>query len=228
MQFLDFNLNNLSSTAYILIIGRNDYTEAKHNLITTILKKFHHTYPEANSLIVSKDIHFYKNNFPKAQIEKKYSQNLLKLSKDTNINGAIILDDCLDTVGSYQKDEPFIELMYNGKHYKNLVILSMQYPLGLKPEFRCQFDYVFLFGSYSLTYKKKLYNYYAGFFPNLNLFNESFNDLTSNNDAMVIKNRGFGKNICDRIFHYKFNKEINNDNDNDIASDDSGRIVIYI
>ena len=42
------------------------------------------------------------------------------------------------------KDPLIYELMYNGRHYKILFMLTMQTPLGIKPDLRSNFDYFFL------------------------------------------------------------------------------------
>ena len=43
-----------------------------------------------------------------------------------------------------KKDEKIMEILMNGRHYELTYILTMQTPLGITPDLRLNFDYVFL------------------------------------------------------------------------------------
>ena len=55
----------------------------------------------------------------------------------------LIMDDCMSSKGSWVKEEPILELFFNGRHHHISFILTMQYSLGIPPEMRSNFDYIF-------------------------------------------------------------------------------------
>ena len=115
----------------------------------------------------------------------------------------IIMDDCLSQKGSWVRDQPIQELLFNGRHYHIMYILTMQFPLGITPELRVNFDYVFLMAEDTISNLKRIYDHYAGMFPNLYSFKQVFTELTKDYGCMVIVNRGVRTNIFEKIYHYK-------------------------
>ena len=65
----------------------------------------------------------------------------------------------------------------------------MQYSLGIQPELRSNFDFVFLLGEDFINNRKKLYEHYAGMFPTRDIFEQVFLQVTDNYGCMVINNR---------------------------------------
>ena len=115
----------------------------------------------------------------------------------------IIMDDCLSSKGTWMRDQPIQELLYNGRHYKIMYILTMQYPLGITPELRTNFDYIFLLKEEYISNQKKLFDHYAGMFPNLDSFRQVFAELVQDNGCMVIDNRRKAQNSLERLFWYR-------------------------
>jgi hypothetical protein len=115
----------------------------------------------------------------------------------------IIMDDCLSTKGSWMRDEPIQKLLFDGRHYQIMYILTMQYPLGITPELRTNFDYIFLLKEDFISNQKKLFDHYAGMFPNLDSFRQVFAELVQDNGCMVIDNRRKAQNSLERLFWYR-------------------------
>jgi hypothetical protein len=115
----------------------------------------------------------------------------------------LIMDDCLSSKGSWMKDETIMQMFFDGRHYKIMYILTMQFPLGITPELRCNFDYIFLLAEDFQSNQKRLYDHYAGMFPSFPSFRQVFVDLTDDYGCMVIVNRGSRKNFLDKVFWYK-------------------------
>jgi Poxvirus A32 protein. len=115
----------------------------------------------------------------------------------------VIMDDCLGQKGTWVRDAPILEMLFNGRHYKIMYILTMQYPLGITPELRSNFDYIFLLADDIISNQKRMYDHYAGVFPNFSAFREVFNQMTDDYGAMVIVNRGARKSFLEKIFYYK-------------------------
>jgi len=135
-------------------------------------------------------------------ILEKYKEKK-KLGKRIDPRALIIMDDCLASKGSWMRDQPISELLFNGRHYFLMYVLTMQYPLGITPELRCNFDYIFLLAEDSFSNIKRMHEHYAGMFPTLDSFRQVFMQLTENFGCMVINNRGSRKSIFDKIYQYK-------------------------
>ena len=84
-----------------------------------------------------------------------------------------------------------------------MYILTMQFPLGITPELRCNFDYIFLLAEDIYSNLKRLYEHYAGMFPTFESFRKVFSVLTDDFGSMVIVNRGARANFLEKIYWYK-------------------------
>ena len=115
----------------------------------------------------------------------------------------LIMDDCMSSKGSWVKEEPIRELFFNGRHHHVSFILTMQFSLGIPPEMRSNFDYIFLLAEDFISNRKRLYEHYAGMFPSFDLFQQVFSEVTENYGCMVINNRIHSNNITEKIFWYK-------------------------
>lgn len=143
-------------------------------------------------------------------IEKNKHKNTQGKKIDTR--ALIVMDDCLARKKSWGRDPKILELLFNGRHYKIMYILTMQYPLGIHPELRAQFDYIFLLAEDFYTNLKKIFEHYAGMFPSFDSFRQTFKYLTSGFGSMVIVNTTRGKikqredaGFLNKIFWYKAN-----------------------
>jgi hypothetical protein len=164
---------------------------------------------------------FFSYFFPDTFIFYKYESNTIRkllfrqkmilkkarekkeLGKYVDTRSIIVMDDCLASKGTWAKDPYVADLLMNGRHRHITYLLTMQYPLGISPELRSNFDYVFLLAEDYTSNMKRLYDHYAGMFPDFNSFRQVFRQLTDNFGSMVIKNRESGQNICDKISFYK-------------------------
>ncbi len=115
----------------------------------------------------------------------------------------LIMDDCMSSKGTWLKDPNILELFFNGRHHHLSFILTMQYSVGIPPEMRSNFDYIFLLAEDTISNRKRLYEHYAGMFPTFDIFQQVFSDITDNYGIMVINNRVHSKNITDKVFWYK-------------------------
>ena len=134
-------------------------------------------------------------------IEKEREKRKKGLKIDPS--GILIMDDCLAKKKSWSKDENIMEILMNGRHYKLTYLLTMQTPLGITPDLRLNFDYIFLLKEDSVINKKKLWDNYAGMFPSLSAFESVFGKCTEDYRSMVIDNRKPSDNIQDKVFWFK-------------------------
>jgi hypothetical protein len=115
----------------------------------------------------------------------------------------IIMDDCMSSKGTWVKDQNILELFFNGRHHHVSFILTMQFALGIPPEMRSNFDYIFLLAEDFKSNRKRLYEHYAGMFPSLESFEKVFSEITQNYGVMVIDNRVHSTDITEKVFWYK-------------------------
>ena len=113
------------------------------------------------------------------------------------------MDDCLAQKGKWAKDQTIREVLMNGRHYKITYILTMQDPMGIDPNLRFNFDYIFLLKEVSAINRKKIWQNYASMFPTLGIFEKVFAVCTNGFKAMVIDNRKPSDNIQDIVFWFK-------------------------
>lgn len=165
---------------------------------------------------------FYGNFFPDSYIHYKYDsdviERLLKRQyiitkkcekrisegrKPIDPRTIIVMDDCLASKGAWANDETTKNLLFNGRHFKMTYILSLQFALGITPDLRSNFDYIFLLAEDFISNQKRIYEHYAGMFPTFDSFRQVFSKLTSDNGAMVIANRGPRGSLFEKIFWYK-------------------------
>lgn len=132
-------------------------------------------------------------------IRKMKQRNL----PETKAKIFFVMDDCLSDSKSWIGDKNIKDLFFNGRHRKITFMLTMQAPLGIPPEYRTNIDYVFLLANDLIREQKKIYEHYAGMFPNFDSFRQIFNQLTEDYGSMVIVNRGVRKHINEKIFYYK-------------------------
>lgn len=151
----------------------------------------------------------------------------------------IVLDNCLANESKWLKSLFLLDLLFNGRHRAITCIIAMQFPLDISPELKASFDYVFLLPEDFTSNLIRIYEDYAGIFPDFNSFRQVFKQLTENYGVIAIKNRGPSTGLFDKIFSYKskdiFNKSCsyrcntpdpfsfsykNTDSDSDSDSDD--------
>ena len=154
-----------------------------------------------------KSNHFYTDFISENNVYSEYDSSILSniYEKQFKLNNELLLimDDCISPKGTWSKDPNITELFFNGRHHRISFMLTMRYPVGIPPEMRSNFDYIFLLAEDTINNRKRLYEHYADMFPSFDIFQQVFSDITENYGVMVIDNRGHSKNITDNVFWYK-------------------------
>lgn len=160
---------------------------------------------------------FYSEFIPKSYIHNEYKSSILenimdrqkiltdkknegKINKD--IRTAIIMDDCLADGVKWRNDKQIVNLMYNGRHFHITFILIMQYPMGIGPNLRTNFDYYFLLMDDNDNNQERIQNNYGGLIPKKN-FRGVMSQLTNDYGCMVIINCSVESDISKKLFWYK-------------------------
>ena len=165
---------------------------------------------------------FYGKHVPKLFIHDEYNtaiiENILKRQRQvlkqikkenesgtrTNIDprAFVILDDCLYDA-TWAKDKMMRLLFMNGRHWKIMLVITMQYPLGIPPNLRTNIDYVFILREPYLTNRKRIWENYCSMFPTLESFCSVMDQTTENYECLVINNNAKSNKLNDQIFWYK-------------------------
>lgn len=204
----------------IVLIGRRD--TGKSFLVRDLL--YHHQDVPIGTVISGTEAGngFYAAHVPKLFIHEEYNTvlienilrrqkgvlkqmtNELKTYKRTTIDPRtfVILDDCLYDQ-SWTRDKMMRLLFMNGRHWKVMLIITMQYPLGIPPNLRTNIDYIFILREQYLTNRKRIWENYASMFPTLESFCAVMDQTTQNYECLVINNNAKSSAITDQIFWYK-------------------------
>uniref|UniRef100_A0A6C0AXA5 Uncharacterized protein n=1 Tax=viral metagenome TaxID=1070528 RepID=A0A6C0AXA5_9ZZZZ len=226
LQLKKFNMKNISfkpeetKGPVIVLIGRRD--TGKSFLVRDLL--FYHQNIPIGTVISGTEAGngFYANHVPKLFIHDEYNtaiiENILKRQrtvlkqikkeiesyKKSNIDprAFVILDDCLFD-NSWSRDKMMRLLFMNGRHWKIMLIITMQYPLGIPPVLRTNIDYVFILREPYIANRRRIYENYAGMFPTFESFCQVMDQCTENYECLVIDNNVKSNRLHEQIFWYK-------------------------
>jgi hypothetical protein len=97
------------------------------------------------------------------------------------------------------------EIFQNGRHWKILFILSLQYLMAIPPEARTNIDYVFALRENIVDNQKKLYQHFFGIFPKFSQFQDVFIECTEDYSCLVLDNTSKSNKITDCVYWYRAN-----------------------
>jgi hypothetical protein len=165
---------------------------------------------------------FFQNFIPKILIHDEYSPELIekyvhrqqkisaKFKKEKKDFGYstidprsfLVMDDAMYDK-TWVSDKNIRKIFMNGRHYKIMFLLTMQFPMGITPALRTNIDYVFIFKENIKKNRERLYDHYAGMFPSLAVFEQVLEQVTQDYGCLVINNRANGNKLEDQVFWYK-------------------------
>ena len=139
-----------------------------------------------------------------ANVLKRQKMMIEKIHSNMNIDPRLflLLDDCIYDQ-SWVKDKNVRSLFMNGRHYKILFIITMQYALGIPPNLRTNVDFIFILRENFVNNRKRLYEHYAGMFPTFEMFCQVMDQCTENFECIVINNNAKSNKLEDQVFWYK-------------------------
>ena len=219
MRKISFDPNSTQGPV-IVLIGRRD--TGKSFLVRDLL--YYHQDIPIGTVISGTEAGngFFAAHVPKLFIHDEYNtaiiENILKRQKTvmkqikkemeaykrTSIDprAFVILDDCLYD-NKWTKDKMMRLLFMNGRHWKIMLIITMQYPLGIPPNLRTNIDYVFILREPYIANRKRIWENYAGMFPTFESFCQVMDQCTENFECLVINNNSKSNKLQDQIFWYK-------------------------
>lgn len=204
----------------IVLIGRRD--TGKSYLVRDLLY-YHQNLPIGTVISGTEEGNgFYGRLVPKLFIHNEYNtaiiENILRRQRGvlrqvkkemeqfrrTTIDPRtfVILDDCLFD-NSWARDKMMRLLFMNGRHWKVMLLITMQYPLGIPPILRTNIDYVFILREPVTANRRRIYENYAGVFDTFEAFCQVMNQCTENYECLVINNNTKSNKLQDQVFWYK-------------------------
>ena len=214
IQLRKFDMREIKDDKVVVLIGKRD--TGKSFLCKDIL--YYHSDIPVGQVISGTEAanQFYGSLVPKLFIHEEFNSeivdNMLKRQKmmvEKKNNGEnidprafLILDDCLYD-NKWTKDKCMRSVFMNGRHWKLLFLLTMQYALGVPPNLRTNIDYVFILRENYVSNRKRLYEHYAGMFPSFEMFCQIMDQCTENYECLVINNNAKSNKLTDQVFWYK-------------------------
>lgn len=134
--------------------------------------------------------------------QKKMIMSAKETDSKSKNDAFVLLDDCM-----YDKkmirDKNIRGIFMNGRHWRLMFILTMQYCMDLPPDLRANIDFVFVLRENIVQNQDKLYKNFFGIFPDAATFREVMNSCTEGYDCMVLDNTSRSNKIEDCIFWYR-------------------------
>ena len=219
MKSISFKPNE-SKGPVVVLIGRRD--TGKSFLVRDLLF-YHQDIPIGTVISGTEEGNgFYSKMVPKLFIHNEYNtaivENILKRQRSVlkqikkevetfkrstiDPRTFVILDDCLYD-NTWSRDKMMRLLFMNGRHWKVMLIITMQYPLGIPPALRTNIDYVFILREPYIANRKRIFENYAGMFPTFESFCQVMDQCTENYECLVINNNSKSNRLHDQVFWYK-------------------------
>lgn len=210
-DFYGFELDG--NKRFLLSSFEVTHNTGKSSVIASIVASKAHIIPVSQIFSGTEDSnHFYTTKFPSITIfnslkdlkpvenficRQKYAKRYLD-----NPWNCMIIDDCTDDPKLFTR--PLFQSYYkNGRHWKMMHILSLQYCLDIKPVIRTNIDYTFICRESNKKNRKALFENYASCVDSQNDFETLMDALTTDYSTMVIVNRLQSNEIEDCIRWYK-------------------------
>ena len=220
LELKKFDLSNIKKDKVCVFIGKR---ETGKSFLVRDLLYYHQDIPIGTVISGTESANcFYGHIVPSLFIHDQYTPEIIhntlrrqkmvvkkmKQEEDTygkstiNPDAFLILDDCLYD-SSWTKDSNVRSIFMNGRHYKMMFIITMQYALGIPPNLRTNIDYVFILRENYVSNRKRLYENYAGMFPSFKVFCQVMDQCTENFECLVVHNNAKSNKLEDQVFWYK-------------------------
>jgi len=214
IQLRKFDMKQIKDDKVVVLIGKR---ETGKSFLCKDLLHHHKDIPCGQVISATEAANgYYSKMVPPLFIHDEYTPAIIsnvlkrqrmmidKINSNANIDPRLflLLDDCIYDQ-SWVKDKNVRSLFMNGRHFKILFIITMQYALGIPPNLRTNVDYVFILRENFVNNRKRLYDHYAGMFPTFEMFCQVMDQCTENFECIVINNNAKSNKLEDQVFWYK-------------------------
>lgn len=208
-----FDMTKIKHNSVVVMIGMRE--TGKSFLVKDLL--WHHKDIPTGIVVSGTEgaNHFYSKVIPPTFIHEEYSplivadvlnrQKMLARNRTADVDprNFLILDDCLYD-STWICDRNVRELFMNGRQLHTMFIITMLYAMGIPPVLRANIDYLFIFRENIVSNRRRLYEQYAGMFPDFDTFCQVLEQLTAENfECLVIDNTSKSNTLEDNVFWYK-------------------------
>lgn len=220
LRLSKFNMNMIPDDAVVLFIGRRgtgkswlikDLMWNKQKFpIGTVISGTESANAFYSTIVPSLFIHEEFNSGIISNVLRRQDAITKQKRKEEEVRGSssldprafIVMDDCMYD-NKWINDKFIRSLFMNGRHFKLLYILALQYVMGIPPVLRGQVDYVFILRENQVSARKRIYEQFAGIFPSFELFCQIMDQCTEDYECLVIHNGARTNKIEDCVFWYK-------------------------
>ena len=214
IQLRKFDMSQIKDDKVVVLIGKR---ETGKSFLCKDLLHHHKDIPCGQVISATEAANgYYKKMVPPLFIHDEYKPAIIanvlkrqrmmieKINSNINIDPRLflLLDDCIYDQ-SWVKDKNVRSLFMNGRHFKILFVITMQYALGIPPNLRTNVDFVFILRENFVNNRKRLYEHYAGMFPTFEMFCQVMDQCTENFECIVINNNAKSNKLEDQVFWYK-------------------------
>lgn len=214
LDIIDPNITNMNDPDQggpkIVVIGKPK--SGKSYLIRDILYSKKHIYPVGLVMNGNEDSnHFYSSIFPDTFIYEELNTPVLlnlkrrqRLAKKLLPNpwACLVLDDVMDQPGIF-RTKLFQDIFKNGRHWKMMLLMAMQYSMDIPPALRVCIDGTFIFRESNSKFRKTIHENYAGVIPDFTIFCDIMDQITNDYTALYIHNNAPSNDWRDCVFWYK-------------------------
>lgn len=210
-----FDLNTVKDDAVIVFIGRR--RTGKSVCLRDLLYR-NRDIPFGTVISATEEASpFFDKFVPKSYIFTEFREEIVKdiikrqkkvleIKKKTNNQNIdprvfLVLDDCLYD-DSWARTKPIRNIFMNGRHYKIMFFLTMQYPLGVPPALRSNIDYTIIMREPYISNRRKIYENFAGMFPDFGMFCQVMDSLEQH-ECLILNNNSDTNKLEDQVFWYK-------------------------
>lgn len=219
LRLKKFDMSKIGDNKVIVFIGKRH--SGKSCLVLDYLT---HNLHIPMGMVISPTDGFnetYKNKVPDMFIHSEITPELLQnflerqerrsrdAKKDPSIDprAFLILDDCMADAQSWVNDRTIKFLFMNGRHVNTTLIITLQDPVGIPPRLRTNIDYVFICKDTNKQNRKKMYDMYAGMFPDCRLFEDTMFQVCDKYNSLVLFRNSQSYKLDDQVFWYKANMD---------------------
>lgn len=190
-----FNLDSLGDRRFLLVIGKR--ATGKSCLIADILYHIRKKIPIGIVCSGSEEANgFYQKFVPPIftynELDFDAIERLIArqkaAAKQNKLKPAFIVIDDLAFDKKIFNTKVMRYIAMNGRHLALFCVLSVQYALDLPPAMRSNVDFVFILRENIRSNRARLYQQFAGMFPNYDTFAEVLDATTQNYECLVVDN----------------------------------------
>ena len=200
----------------IIVVGKPN--TGKSTLIRDFIYRKSHIIPvgivvsgtEQPTPFYSKFIHphFVHYEYNDNDIMDKIKRQLYSIeNKISNPWGLILLDDCTEDKTIFNSKLQ-ASIFKNGRHYKLLYILSLQFSTDITPTLRSCVDGIFILRETNEYNLKRIYINYASVIPKFELFKTYMSQITGDFNALYIDNSSQQGEWYEHVYFWKAEKEL--------------------